>query len=90
VCSLGFEQREKREEGRGPSTSWSRATEARPPARGESLEGRNHQRQRRAEVSDREMVPCLGLGRGKDFLKTNYGCNGQSTVPVRCTLDSAQ
>jgi hypothetical protein len=27
---------------------------------------------------------------GKDFLKTGYGCTGQSTVPVRCTPDSAQ
>jgi hypothetical protein len=27
---------------------------------------------------------------GKDFLKTGYGRTGQSTVPVRCTPDSAQ
>jgi hypothetical protein len=31
-----------------------------------------------------------GAGRGKDFLKTGYGRTGQSTVPVRCTPDSAQ
>jgi hypothetical protein len=42
------------------------------------------------EKRDREMVPCLGLGRGKDFLKTDYGRTGQSTVLVRCTPDSAQ
>jgi hypothetical protein len=27
---------------------------------------------------------------GKEFLKTEYGRTGQSTVPVRCTPDSAQ
>jgi hypothetical protein len=37
-----------------------------------------------------EKCPVLGLGRGKDFLKPDYGHTGQSTVPVRCTLDSAQ
>jgi hypothetical protein len=31
-----------------------------------------------------------GASRGKDFLKTSYGRTRQSTVPVRCTPDSAQ
>jgi hypothetical protein len=37
-----------------------------------------------------EMKPGLGRERGKNFLKTEYGSTGQSTVPVRCTPDSAQ
>jgi hypothetical protein len=48
-------------------------------------------RDREREAENRE-VESAGLGRerGKVFLKTGYGRTGQSTVPVRCTPDSAQ
>jgi hypothetical protein len=62
-----------------------------------------HGRRRGGVVADEERAPrsliertrakkkCPGLGRGrrKDYLKTDYGRTRQSTVPVRCTQDSA-
>jgi hypothetical protein len=35
---------------------------------------------------------CLASGASMEniFLKTSYGCTGQSTVHVQCTPDSAQ
>jgi hypothetical protein len=37
-----------------------------------------------------EKLPRSRARARKAFLKTNYGCTGQSTVPVRCTPDNAQ
>jgi hypothetical protein len=54
---------------------------------GESPGG--HQRQRQRSLQE-EMSLGTGLGQGKEFLKTDYGHTGQSTVHVRCTPDSAQ
>jgi hypothetical protein len=47
-------------------------------------------RQRAERVWTSEMSPGRGLGRGKIFLKTLHGRTRQSTVPVRCTPDSAE
>jgi hypothetical protein len=46
-------------------------------------------RERGAENREK-WLPGLGRERGKVFLETEYGCTGQSTVPVRCTPDNAQ
>jgi hypothetical protein len=53
------------------------------------MRSRSPERERRA-AEDREKCSGLGLGQGRIFLKTSYGRTGQSTVPVRCTPDSAQ
>jgi hypothetical protein len=47
-------------------------------------------RDRERGREQREVTAGLGRERGKVFLKTGYGHTGQSTVPVRCTPDSAQ
>jgi hypothetical protein len=49
---------------------------------------RSSEIQRTERAAEKEL-PGLGLGRGKVFLKTHYGRTRQSTVPVRCTPDSA-
>jgi hypothetical protein len=62
-------------------------TGARPPMRGGSSP------MRRERPGDREREPeqrrnAQASGSGEEgFLKTHYGCTGQSTVPVRCTPD---
>ena len=40
-------------------------------------------------VAARQIDESLGSG-GQDFLKTGYEHTGQSTVPARCTSNSAQ
>jgi hypothetical protein len=46
---------------------------------------------KRAESQRAEKEVGLWLGRGLEaFFKTRYRRTGQSTVPVRCTTDSAQ
>jgi hypothetical protein len=51
-------------------------------------------RRREGDARDRELGSekmSLWLGCGLEaFFKTRYGRTGQSTVPVRCTPDSAQ
>jgi hypothetical protein len=47
------------------------------------------ERERNRAQQGEKTEPGLGSGREK-FLKTEYGRTGQSTVPVRCTPDSAQ
>jgi hypothetical protein len=56
---------------------------------GRRRRGEDRQRQR-AKADREEEPPGHGRERGKVFLKTGYGRTGQSTVPVRCTPDSAQ
>jgi hypothetical protein len=62
------------------------AGEGRSPVRGGSPERGSSCRELRAQ---REKSLWLGLGLEAVF-KTRYGHTGQSTVPVRCTPDSAQ
>ena len=76
------------EEGEEVAGGW------RPPVAGDR---RNTARSREEAPGDRELA---GAGRGKRrllarsgwglFFKTRDGHTGQSTVPVRCTPDSAQ
>jgi hypothetical protein len=47
-------------------------------------------RAQRQKPRTEKKVPGLGREQGKGFLKTEYGHTGQSTMPVRCTPDSAQ
>jgi hypothetical protein len=47
-------------------------------------------RAQRHELRTEKKVPGLGREQGKGILKTEYGRTRQSTVPVRCTPDSAQ
>jgi hypothetical protein len=44
--------------------------------------------ERQREATDRETA-WPRAREGKEFLKTEYGRTGQSTVPIRCTPDSA-
>jgi hypothetical protein len=53
--------------------------------------GGEENRQRTESAGEEEEIePGHGLGQRGIFLKTEYGRTGQSTVPVRCTPDSAQ
>jgi hypothetical protein len=74
--------------GKGRST-WSSPVKRSPERGGRRRGSGNRQRQRDRQRAERKQA---GLGReqGKGFLKTSYGHTGQSTVPVRCTPDSAQ
>ena len=47
-------------------------------------------RSRERAVRQRAVVPLARFCGLEAFLKTRYGRTGQSTVPVRCTPDSAQ
>jgi hypothetical protein len=47
-------------------------------------------RDREPRQTEKKEPPGHGRERGKVFLKTGYGRTEQSTVPVRCTPDSAQ
>jgi hypothetical protein len=72
----------------GTSTEDRRSTvvagEGESPARVETPETLR----RRGERQRKWSLPRARAG--KDFLKTEYGRTGQSTVPVRCTPDNAQ
>jgi hypothetical protein len=57
------------------------------PVRGGCRQGSGN-RQRGKEELRKCSLPRARAGKG--FLKTEYGRTGQSTVPVRCTPDSAQ
>jgi hypothetical protein len=61
-----------------------------PPGRGERRRGRKSP-DREQRLGREEQKGAWPRARaGKDFLKTEYGRTGQSTVPVRCTPNSAQ
>jgi hypothetical protein len=60
------------------------AEEGRSPAREETAKDRERQWPERGNRA------WSRARAGKDFLKTEYGRTGQSTVPVRCTPDSLQ
>jgi hypothetical protein len=70
-------------------------TKARSPE-GRRRQGRSPAGEKRIAAGQRggwqrrRSEPGLGSGREEFFLKTEYGHTGQSTVPVRCTPDSAQ
>jgi hypothetical protein len=68
----------------------SRVTGGSPERRDGRRRGVENARNREPRQGTEKEVPGLGRERGKDFLKTGYGRTGQSTVPVRCTPDSAQ
>ena len=53
-------------------------------------DGRNRLRPREPRQRTERKCQASGARGGKIFLKTGYGRTGQSTVPVRCTPDSAQ
>jgi hypothetical protein len=99
-ASLPSSQRNKRvkgeergeqltERGRGQAQAQGR----RRVAAGEEIagEGRENTRDREQALTGRNREPLARLcGLEAFFLKTRYGRTGQSTVPVRCTPDSAQ
>jgi hypothetical protein len=66
------------------------AGEQRTPVRGGRRRGVEIARDRERGAENIEGSARPRAREGKDFLKTEYGRTGQSTVSVRCTPDSAQ
>jgi hypothetical protein len=62
-----------------------------PPVAGDRRRGGRGNRQKNREQRELGEDERLWLGCGLEAIfKTRYGRTGQSTVPVRCTPDSAQ
>jgi hypothetical protein len=94
-CSLSHRQRagEKEIEGEKCCSPSEGEDKPRHTIAGESpVGGRSPAEERETPERQRETegVSLPRARAGKGFLKTEYGRTGQSTVPVRCTPDSAQ